>query len=71
MESLLFLDQQVQKINHTCFSTTRKRSGELNIVIDPIEYDLGNIQQFPVIRAKGQTFAQLLRTFLRQDPDVI
>ena len=38
---------------------------------DPIEYDLGGtIQQFPVIR-KGQTFANLLRTFLRQDPDVI
>ena len=51
-----------------------KDSGELNIVTaeDPIEYDLGgNIQQFPVIRAKNQTFAQLLRTFLRQDPDVI
>ena len=51
-----------------------KDSGELNIVTaeDPIEYDLGgNIQQFPVIRAKGQTFSQLLRTFLRQDPDVI
>ena len=49
-------------------------SGELKIVTaeDPIEYDLGgNIQQFPVIRAKGQTFANLLRTFLRQDPDVI
>ena len=51
-----------------------KDNGELNIVTaeDPIEYDLGgNIQQFPVIRAKGQTFSQLLRTFLRQDPDVI
>ena len=51
-----------------------KDSGELNIVTaeDPIEYDLGgNIQQFPVVRAKGQTFANLLRTFLRQDPDVI
>ena len=51
-----------------------KDSGEINIVTaeDPIEYDLGgNIQQFPVIRAKGQTFANLLRTFLRQDPDVI
>ena len=37
-----------------------KDSGELNIVTaeDPIEYDLGgNIQQFPVIRAKGQTFS--------------
>ncbi|QNI86425.1 type II/IV secretion system family protein [Synechococcus sp. PROS-7-1] len=51
-----------------------KDTGELNIVTaeDPIEYDLGgNIQQFPVVRAKGQTFANLLRTFLRQDPDVI
>tara|TARA_B100001989_G_C24550957_1_gene474692 strand:- start:2426 stop:4117 length:1692 start_codon:yes stop_codon:yes gene_type:complete len=51
-----------------------KDSGELNIVTaeEPIEYDLGgNIQQFPVIRAKGQTFPILLRTFLRQDPDVI
>ena len=51
-----------------------KDNGEQNIVTaeDPIEYDLGgDIQQFPVIRAKGQTFAQLLRTFLRQDPDVI
>lgn len=51
-----------------------KDTGENNIVTaeDPIEYDLGgNIQQFPVVRAKGQTFANLLRTFLRQDPDVI
>ena len=51
-----------------------KDNGDLNIVTaeDPIEYELGgNIQQFPVIRAKGQTFSQLLRTFLRQDPDVI
>ena len=51
-----------------------KDNGELNIMTaeDPIEYDIGgNIQQFPVIRAKDQTFAQLLRTFLRQDPDVI
>ena len=51
-----------------------KDSGELNIVTaeDPIEYDLGgNILQFPVIRAKGQSFSQLLRAFLRSDPDVI
>ncbi len=51
-----------------------KDNGQLNIVTaeDPIEYDLGgDIQQFPVMRAKGQTFANLLRTFLRQDPDVI
>ena len=51
-----------------------KDNGELNIMTaeDPIEYDLaGDIQQFEVLKAKGQTFAKLLRTFLRQDPDVI
>lgn len=51
-----------------------KDNGELRIVTaeDPIEYDIGgDIQQFSVLRAKGQTFANLLRTFLRQDPDVI
>jgi len=59
----------------TLASTLREKdNGELNIVTaeDPIEYDMGgNIQQFQVMRAKGQTFANLLRTFLRQDPDVI
>ncbi|MBO8233581.1 type II/IV secretion system protein [Prochlorococcus marinus XMU1419] len=51
-----------------------KDNGELNIVTaeDPIEYDLGgDINQVQVNNAKGQTFAMLLRTFLRQDPDVI
>ena len=59
----------------TLASVLRERDdGECNIVTaeDPIEYDLGgDIQQFQVLRAKGQTFAQLLRTFLRQDPDII
>ena len=31
----------------------------------------GDINQVQVNRAKGQTFANILRTFLRQDPDVI
>ncbi len=51
-----------------------KDTGEWNIVTaeDPIEYDMGGtINQFQVIRAKGQTFAKFLQTFLRQDPDVI
>ena len=51
-----------------------KDNGEVNIVTaeDPVEYDLGgDITQVQVNRAKGETFAKLLRTFLRQDPDVI
>ncbi len=49
-------------------------NGELKIVTaeDPIEYDLGgDIVQHQVNRAKDQTFATFLRTFMRQDPDVI
>jgi len=51
-----------------------KDTGDTNIVTaeDPIEYDMGgDINQVQVNRAKGQTFANILRTFLRQDPDVI
>ncbi|HEY9851474.1 MAG TPA: GspE/PulE family protein [Leptolyngbyaceae cyanobacterium] len=38
---------------------------------DPIEYALGGITQCQVIREKGLDFSNLLRAFLRQDPDVI
>lgn len=38
---------------------------------DPIEYSLPGITQVQVIREKGMNFAQILRAFLRQDPDVI
>ena len=51
-----------------------KDTGDTNIVTaeDPIEYEMGgDINQVQVNRAKGQTFAMILRTFLRQDPDVI
>lgn len=38
---------------------------------DPIEYSLPSITQVQVIRDKGMDFAAILRSFLRQDPDVI
>ena len=38
---------------------------------DPIEYSLPGINQVQVIRDKGMDFASILRSFLRQDPDVI
>lgn len=38
---------------------------------DPIEYSLDGITQVQVIREKGMDFASILRSFLRQDPDVI
>ncbi|NQU10304.1 Flp pilus assembly complex ATPase component TadA, partial [bacterium] len=38
---------------------------------DPVEYDLEGIMQVPINEAVGLTFARALRSFLRQDPDVI
>ncbi|MFW6359223.1 MAG: GspE/PulE family protein [Chroococcales cyanobacterium] len=38
---------------------------------DPIEYALPGITQVQVIREKGMNFASILRSFLRQDPDII
>jgi len=48
-------------------------TGDNNIVTaeDPIEYTLPGITQVQVLREKNQTFATILRTFLRQDPDVM
>ncbi len=38
---------------------------------DPVEYDIEGIMQVPINEAIGLTFARALRSFLRQDPDVI
>ena len=49
------------------------RSPELNIVTveDPVEYQLELINQVQVHDSIGMTFARVLRSMLRQDPDVI
>ncbi|MFN9972885.1 MAG: GspE/PulE family protein, partial [Phycisphaerae bacterium] len=38
---------------------------------DPVEYDIDGLCQCQVNTETGTTFAKLLRSFLRQDPDVI
>jgi type IV pilus assembly protein PilB len=38
---------------------------------DPVEYDIDGIVQVPIDSAIGNTFAQCLRSILRQDPDRI
>jgi len=40
-------------------------------VEDPVEYEIDGIMQVPVNAPIGLTFASALRSFLRQDPDVI
>ncbi len=49
------------------------RSPELNIITveDPVEYQLDTINQIQVHEAIGMTFVRVLRSILRQDPDVI
>jgi type IV pilus assembly protein PilB len=49
------------------------RSPELNIltVEDPVEYQLDMINQVQVQSSIGMTFAKVLRSMLRQDPDII
>jgi len=51
---------------------------ELNIITeklmtteDPVEYDIDGIVQIPIDSEIGNTFAQCLRSILRQDPDKI
>ena len=48
-------------------------SEEINIMTaeDPVEYNIRGINQFQTHEKIGLTFASILRSFLRQDPDVI
>ena len=58
----------------TLYSMLAERnSPDINISTaeDPIEYSLPGITQVQVLREKGMDFASILRSFLRQDPDVI
>ena len=51
----------------------RRQSPDLNVVTieDPVEYYLPGINQVQVAPKAGMTFANCLRSILRQDPDVI
>ncbi|AGW15218.1 type II secretion system protein E (plasmid) [Megalodesulfovibrio gigas DSM 1382 = ATCC 19364] len=40
-------------------------------VEDPVEYHLEGVNQVQVNRAAGVTFSTIIRSFLRQDPDII
>ncbi len=50
-----------------------RKSAEVNIVTveDPVEYQMGGLNQVQVNVKAGLTFAHCLRSILRQDPDVI
>jgi type IV pilus assembly protein PilB len=54
-------------------SLSEMNSDDVNIctIEDPVEYNLAGINQFQVHEKAGFTFANALRSLLRQDPDVI
>ncbi|MDJ1486097.1 GspE/PulE family protein [Cytophagaceae bacterium YF14B1] len=48
-----------------------RKNKNLLTIEDPIEYTLSGVNQVQVKESIGLTFASALRTFLRQDPDVV
>src|SRR5881628_266763 len=56
---------------YSCLRHINTIDSKLLTVEDPVEYDLEGIVQVPVNEGIGLTFARILRSFLRQDPDRI
>ena len=58
----------------TLYATLRQLNREDNNILtieDPVEYTLAGINQVQLKEEIGLTFGNALRTFLRQDPDII
>jgi general secretion pathway protein E len=56
---------------YSCLNKINAPERNILTVEDPVEYELRGIAQMQVQPKIGLTFAQGLRSFLRQDPDVI
>jgi type IV pilus assembly protein PilB len=56
---------------YSCLNQINAMDSKLLTVEDPVEYDMEGIMQVPVNEAVGMTFSRALRSFLRQDPDII
>jgi len=54
-----------------CLNRIRKKAINITTIENPIEYKLEGINQVQVNEKAGNTFAAVLRSILRQDPDVI
>lgn len=58
----------------TLYATLRRLNRETSNILtieDPVEYTLEGVNQVQLKEEIGLTFAEALRTFLRQDPDII
>jgi len=56
---------------YSAISTINSPEHNIMTAEDPVEYNLKGVNQVQVSEPVGRTFAAVLRSFLRQDPDVI
>ena len=56
---------------YSCLRKVNTIDSKLLTAEDPVEYDIDGIMQVAINDAMGMTFGKALRSFLRQDPDVI
>ena len=56
---------------YSCLRRVNTIDSKLLTAEDPVEYDIEGIMQVAVNEGAGLTFSKALRSFLRQDPDII
>ena len=56
---------------YSCLRRVNTIDSKLLTAEDPVEYDIEGIMQVGVNEGAGLTFSKALRSFLRQDPDII
>ncbi len=56
---------------YSCLRRVNTIDSKLLTAEDPVEYDIEGIMQVAIKEHVGMTFSKALRSFLRQDPDVI
>lgn len=56
---------------YSCLRRVNTIDSKLLTAEDPVEFDIEGIMQVAVNEAIGMTFAKALKSFLRQDPDII
>lgn len=56
---------------YSCLRYINKPDVKILTAEEPVEYDIEGLVQVPINPQQGNTFAKVLRAFLRQDPDII
>jgi type IV pilus assembly protein PilB len=56
---------------YSCLRRVNTIDSKLLTAEDPVEFDIEGIMQVPINEGVGLTFSKALRSFLRQDPDII